>query len=165
MKILRWIAGAVAVTVAMAAPVGALTATQEGAISQNCSTIRKSLKTLQRADSKTRVYLGTTYETLLNNFIMPLNLRLTRDNRPNLTLTNLQTDYVEERTDFAQNFIKYSQNLEELINVDCVNDPTGFYKKLETTRKLRSEVEKSVTKMKKLIGMQFATVKTLKENL
>lgn len=53
-------------------PAEGLSARQQGAISQNCSTIQQSLSQLQKIDSRTRTYLGTTYEAIANRFIIPL---------------------------------------------------------------------------------------------
>ena len=81
------VCAAAAATVGIVSPVSvsALSKEEANAISSNCSTIKQSLSQLQKADSKTRTYLGTTYETIASRFITPLNLRLVRNNRPTLS--------------------------------------------------------------------------------
>ena len=67
----------------VAIPVQAISEAQENAIVEHCSAIRSSLKDLQRADSRTRVYLGSYYDEILTNFITPLNMRLVENNLSN----------------------------------------------------------------------------------
>lgn len=139
----------------------ALTDLQNGAISQNCASIQSSLKSLQKADSRTRVLLGSTYQTLFTNFITPLNLRLVRHSQPNSDLIEIQSDFTELRTKFSKNFIKYSQSLEQLISIDCKNEPEKFYQTLSQTRKLRAKVQDSVQKIHQLLSRHLSATKTL----
>lgn len=142
----------------------ALSELQQGAISQNCASMQQSLKSLQKADSRTRAHLGSTYETILNKFITPLNLRLTKDNHPNPELAAFQTDFASTRVKFSEQFIKYSQSLEELINLDCRAQPEAFYKRLGTTRKLRHKLSMTVAELHRLTEGHRAAVKTLQES-
>ena len=139
----------------------ALTDLQNGAISQNCASIQNSLKSLQKADSRTRVLLGSTYQTIFTNFITPLNLRLVRHSQPNSDLIEIQSDFIESRTKFSKNFIKYSQSLEQLISIDCKNEPEKFYQTLDQTRKLRAKVQNSVQQIHQLLSRHLSVVKTL----
>lgn len=139
----------------------ALTDLQNGAISQNCASIQNSLKSLQKADSRTRVLLGSTYQTIFTNFVTPLNLRLVRHGQPNSDLIEIQSDFIDSRTKFSKNFIKYSQSLEQLISIDCKNEPEKFYQKLEQTRKLRAKVQNSVQQIHQLLSRHLSIVETL----
>lgn len=136
---------------------------QKGAISQNCNSIKTSLKSLQKTDSRTRVLLGTSYQTILTNFLTPLNLRLVKDNQPNTTLSTIQTNLASERNVFQEQFIKYSQQLEELISIDCQNHPEDFYTKLQATRKERTQLNRSAIHINSLVDKHLATVNALKE--
>lgn len=144
-------------------PVSALTEAQQGAISQNCSTIQQSLSRLQKVDSRTRTYLGTTYETLANKFITPLNLRLVKNNLP--TLSTIQSDFISEQAKFKENYTNYMRELEALIATDCKNNPTEFYSKLELVRDKRSDLRSSALNMSKIATEQYKTVVKLKEDL
>ena len=143
----------------------ALSSARIGLISQNCASIKQSLKTLQKADSRTRVHLGTTYQNILTNYITPLNLRLVRNDTPNTDLTRLQTEFSAARDDFATKFIKYSQSLEELIATNCQAQPDVFYTKLESTRALRHTVSASVAHLDQLLSAHLAAVSNLKDSL
>lgn len=140
-----------------------LSSEQSGAISQNCQSIKQSLKNLQKTDSRTRVYLGSIYQTILTDFITPLNLRLVRNNIPDGDLVDDQSTITSARDKFARDFITYSQSLEELIAIDCQNHPADFYNKLEDTREKRSVVASDVYKLQQLVTDHINSVIKLKE--
>ena len=146
-----------------AAPTSAISDEQRSAISQNCSSIRQSLRTLQRSDSRTRVYLGSVYQTVLSSYMTQLNLRLVKANLPNATLASSQSEFTDARDDFSKKFITYSQSLEELLMVDCVNNPDEFYEKLATTREQRSALSAATAKVRKILNNHIDTVARLKE--
>lgn len=141
----------------------ALSDSQRGTISQNCASMQQSLKALQKADSRTRAHLGSTYETVLNKFMTPLNIRLAKDNQPNPELAAVQSEFASLRTKFSQQFVKYSQSLEELISLDCRTQPEAFHKRLGTTRKLRHKLSMTVAELHRLVENHQATVKNLQE--
>ena len=123
---------------------------QRASISQNCATIKQSLKSLQYADSKTRLALGSTYQSILVDFITPLNLRLVKENHPDSDLNQFQANFAAAKDLFSSSFIKYSQGLEELLNTNCQSDPDLFYLRLETTRSLRASTKSAVDSLDKL---------------
>lgn len=158
-----WALAVLLVTVIFSTPADALNERQRGAISQNCSTIQKTLSQLQKVDSRTRSYLGTTYEAIANRFIIPLNLRLVKNNRP--ILSNIQADFVAEQTEFRVRYTDYMRDLEALIVTDCKNQPEEFYQKLVDTRARREELRQSTVKLSELAEQQYAAVLDLRSQL
>ena len=79
-------------SVFLALPVGAISESQKTVIVDNCDKIKETLTTVQHQDSRTRVYLGRYYETILTNFITPLNLRLVENNISDPKLLDNQTN-------------------------------------------------------------------------
>ncbi len=142
-----------------------LTSEQSKKISASCSTIRQSLKTLQRSDSRTRTYFGAIYETVSTKYLKPLNLRLVSNDMVNSALLNIQTSFTTNRSNFSDDFIQYSKSLEELIAVDCHVDPELFYKKLNETREKRAAVADDVKKLNKLLVDIVEEANKLKETL
>lgn len=136
-----------------------------GLISMTCGSIKLQLKKLQKTDSLLRVNLGSDYETILNNYITNLNLRLVKNNRASSDLTSLQTTFSSERERFKSDFTTYAKSLDELIDLDCKNNPYDFYKKLESTRILRSDVRASYLRLKDILSWHRSAVFTLKESL
>ena len=138
---------------------------QRGTISQNCQSIKTSLKSLQRSDARTRVLLGQKYQTILSDYLAPLNVRLVKNNQPNSTLTNIHSSFVSERDAFTQQFVKYSQSLETLINIDCQAHPDDFYRQLSDTRTQRASLNKTVVKLGQLNSQHITAVTKLRDDL
>ncbi len=136
---------------------------QKTVIVDHCDTMKDSLKSLQRTDSRARVYLGRYYETILSDFIVPLNLRLVENNISNTKLIDNQTNFVARRTSFNNDYVSYQQSLEELVNINCKTEPEKFYEKLLVTREKRKIVKKDVTKMRGLTDEQKKLVEELRD--
>ena len=150
-----------------ATPVSAaeLTEDQTGAIVQNCASTKQSLRTLQRTDARARSYLGAAYETLLSDYISPLNLRLINSNQPNADLTNIHSQIINTRQEFISRYTSYAQSLEDLIYSDCQNHPDEFYDKLVATRKKRAELSSVTTTLRNLFSEHLTEVRFLKNSL
>lgn len=138
---------------------------QRGAISQNCQSIKSSLKSLQQSDSRTRVILGGAYQTIITDFVTPLNVRLVKNNQVNSTLSTIQSNLATEREKFNQQFIKYSQALEALINIDCQAHPDEFYQQLTATRTERAKLNKLTSTLNQLTNQHLTAVTALRDNL
>lgn len=145
-----------------AVPTNAISENQKNAILDHCEAMRDDLKNVQKADSRARVYLGGFYETILVDFITPLNVRLVENNMSSAELVENQNKLADAKTLFAGDFIAYQQNLEELILVDCEKEPENFYNKLDKTRQKRKIVEQDVLKMRNLISEHVKLVNQLK---
>lgn len=130
-----------------------------------CDSARQSLKTVQKSDSYARSYLGHAYGLILTNYIVPMNLRLTVLNRPDATLSSLQTDFVSARTKFNNDYIVYSRSLEELLSVNCESDPEKFTTSLKKVRENRSIVEKDTESLSSLAKKYQKSAKSLELSL
>ena len=109
------------------------------------------------------MYLGRYYETILSDFIVPLNLRLVENNISNTKLIDNQTNFVASRTSFNNDYVSYQQSLEELVNINCKTEPEKFYEKLLVTREKRKIVKKDVSKMRSLTDEQKKLVEELRD--
>lgn len=145
--------------------VSAISEEQKASIVGRCETIKDDLKEVQRSDSRARVYLGRYYETILTKFITPLNVRLVENNLFDSDLINNQNVFAETRTSFVEDFIKYQKALEELVAMDCKNEPEKFYETLVGVRKKRKTVASDVSKISSLATKQINLVKVLKAKL
>jgi hypothetical protein len=139
--------------------------TTAGAISMSCNSIRFTMKDLQKSDATMRVYLGSTYERILTDFITNLNLRLIKNSQAPTDLTTLQSTFSSERDFFSRIFIDYSKSLEDLVAYDCKSDPYGFYDRLETTREKREEVRASFLRLRDVLGDYRTAVEDLRSSL
>lgn len=136
--------------------------TQETAIRERCDTIHDELKVLQRSDSRSRVYLGRYYETILTKFITPLNVRLVENSLSSAELIDNQNDFSKIRTNFVIDYVEYQKELEELVTVDCKAEPGRFYEKLVDVRAKRAMVEDDTVKLRSLAGRHIELVRGLK---
>lgn len=125
---------------------------RKDSIIERCGAIQETLKATQRFDSYARTYLGSVYEKFLSDFLTPLNVRLLKNNQSISSLTDLQTEFVDERTKFNSEFVTYSKTLEDLVNTSCTNDPQTFYTKLQKTREEREKVDKATEKLEKMMA-------------
>lgn len=140
-------------------------ATRLNAVSENCSNIKYALTQLQRSDSRTRIYLGTSYETISGRFITPLNLRLERNNQPSAPLLAIQSEFLTALADFRFAYTDYMRDLEVLISIDCSSQPKDFYSHLETTRTKRAALQSITQKLNTLAGEQYQAVTDLEGEL
>ena len=143
----------------------ALTPDQEGAISVHCESIRQTLKTVQHEDSRTRVYLGGYYETILNKFMVPLNLRLVKNNLTDINLSTSQTTFALNKTNFGTDFVDYQKSLEELIAMDCQNRPAEFYDQLKIVRDKRALMRRDISALNNSLTTHTTFVGNLKGRL
>ena len=135
----------------------------EGENTSNCEKIKESLVSLQHADSRARVYLGRYYETILNKFIAPLNLRLVDNNISDSELVSNQGEYKTYLQNFRDDFIAYQQGLEELVTINC--DEVRFTEKLNETRGKQQVVSNDVLNLRKTITKHIELVRNLKEKV
>lgn len=166
-KLLKWLVlwciGCLLLSFIFSAPVEGLEAEQRTAIVQNCSTIKRSLNQLQRVDSRTRTYLGTTYETLSNRFIVPLNLRLVNNGRP--TLGSIQPDFTIAHLEFRNRYTDYMREFDTLVNTDCRAHPDEFYSRLERVREKRTDLRTATNRLNALAHEQYSATQKLRDSL
>lgn len=129
-----------------------------GAISQNCSIIKERLRRIESAGARSRVYLGTQYESIYSGLMSNLSLRLMRNGIANQDIADQQATFKSERERFRNDFIGYSQELKNLIAMDCRNNPQDFYRQLEKTRIKREDITKSIRRMNDIIKEHRETV-------
>ncbi len=134
-------------------------------ITERCDSIRSSLKTVQKNDARARVYLGAYYEKILTKYITALNLKLVENNISNVDLIENQNKFAKAKQAFNDDFISYQKGLEELVLVDCKNEPKKFYEDLVEVRKKQSAMVQDMKKLSGLITEQKSLVGKLKEKL
>lgn len=134
-------------------------------ISQNCSSIKQSLTDLRRADSRTRAYLGSAYESVARDFITPLNLRLVKNNRVDTKIFEIQSSFSEKQNDFRSEYTAYMRELDNLIAINCQEKPEDFYRQLEKTREHRTKLHSLAEDLNRLVSAQYQNVSTLKGEL
>ena len=119
----------------------------KGAISVNCGSIVKQLQNVRYYDRRAREYLGNRYEKVLTSYVTNLNVRLVKNNISNARLQELQVALAESHAGFKNEYGKYATEMNELIGMNCVTEPEGFYVKLGQVRARRVNVRRWTEKM------------------
>lgn len=145
--------------------VEAISENQERAIVSKCSEIKEQLKAVQKDDARTRVHLGGRYETILTKFMTPLNVRLLENSLSNVELVENQNNFAETKSLFNNDYINYQQDLEELVSMDCKNEPKVFYEKLDKVRQKRKIVEQDALKLRNIISKHVRLVTDLRSKI
>ncbi len=146
-------------------PVNAISDNQKNAIMDHCESMRDNLKNVQKADSRARVYLGGYYETILSDYITPLNVRLVENNLSTPALVENQNKFADAKILFANDFVSYQQDLEELVLMDCKTEPEKFYNELVKVRQKRKAVEQDTLKIRNLLSEHVKLANRLKGKL
>ena len=81
-----------------------------------------------------------------------------RNGIANQDIADQQATFKSERERFRNDFIGYSQELKNLIAMDCRNNPQDFYRQLEKTRAKREDITKSIRRMNDIIKEHRETV-------
>ncbi len=136
-----------------------------GSISQNCSSIKVRLQRVQKDDARNRVFLGTQYETIASKLMLNLNLRLVKNGMASASLADQQTTFMSERDRFKNDFIGYSQEFENLLNMNCKDEPQKFYRQLELVRVKRADVLYSMQRLKSIISIHYQSVADLRDSI
>ena len=136
-----------------------------GAISQNCSIIKERLRRTESAGAKSRVYLGTQYESIYSGLMANFSLRLMRNGIANQDIATQQAAFQSERERFRNDFVGYSQELQSLIAIDCKKEPEKFYHQLEVTRVKREDVAKSIYRMDEIIAKHRKSILDMRSEL
>ncbi|MBP5656156.1 hypothetical protein J6X15_01060 [Candidatus Saccharibacteria bacterium] len=136
-----------------------------GAISQNCSIIRERLRRIESAGAKSRVYLGTQYESVYSGLMSNFSLRLMRNGIAKQDIADQQAAFESERERFRNDFIGYSQELQTLISMDCRNEPEKFYQQLELTRTKREDIAKSINRLNEIIAKHRKSILDIRADL
>lgn len=165
MKKISVIVCAVMMSLCLVNVVGATTKKQDTAIVDHCDTIRESLKKVQKDDARIRVFLGGRYETILTKFIVPLNMRLVENSLSNADLVENQNEFAEAKTVFVNDYIGYQQELENLVGMDCKNEPGKFYDQLTKARQKRKTIRQDTMRIRSLISTHIKLVDQLKGKL
>ena len=134
-------------------------------VSEHCEEIKGILKNVQREDSKIRVYLGSYYEKILTKYVTRLNLRLVENNLSQTGLIDGQAGLATAREKFVEDFVKYQQGLEELLTMNCKDEPEKYYRELVKVREGRAEVRKDTAEIESLISKHKKLVGELRVKL
>jgi hypothetical protein len=132
---------------------------------QSCSSTQASLRRLQVLDSNQRAYLGNTFETAIQSFFTPLNLRLVRNGISAPELVSSFPVFASAKTDFSARYVTYARAMDTLLRIDCASNPEAFLEQLAILRNDRNRLRDSVQRLTELIDYHRDDVRKLQESL
>lgn len=119
-------------------------------VKTECPKIKQSLKRLRSDDALKRVNLGQNYEYISDKLMANLNTRIAANKLNGGKLIEKTSELNENVTYFRENYQKYERELTKLSEVDCGNNASDFYKKLDNVRYLRSELNYNTKKISEI---------------
>lgn len=115
-------------------------------VAQNCVSAQVSLQRLQYSDAATRVNRGYVYESLLNNFMNPMNSRLAVNgySKEAATLSVVTDRYQNELKQFKRLYESYDDTANQAIRLKCQEKASSFYDLVRSLQEKRVKIYESV---------------------
>ncbi|RWZ79595.1 MAG: hypothetical protein EOT04_00920 [Candidatus Chaera renei] len=141
-----------------------LTEQKIATIRQNCVDAQSNLQRIQRSDVVARTNRGRSYEETLR-LMAAFNGRLAYNKINEPRLNEIATELQKSFTTFYGNYTDYENTLEQVIKINCSEQPVSFYQQLVQARDKRKQLKNDVDAMQRLIDEYAARVATLKAKL
>ena len=137
-------------------------------IATNCQTAQVTLQQIEYNDAAARVNRGQGYETILNKYMTPLNVRVTGSQNhaaTAATLTDITARYQQTLKNFKKNYENYDDNITKATHFSCSKKPDNFYDLLNTTRQEREKLNEDIAALDQLAAEYITAVSKFKDNL
>lgn len=127
----------------------------ESVIATTCTTAQSVLNQIQKADIGSRINRGHDYNEILD-LMFAMNARLSVNKIAAPSLTDLALQFEQNLAKFRTNYDSYDDTLTNTLKIKCVDNPMGFYDKLETTRATRELLRQDITTLSGNIDDYYA---------
>jgi hypothetical protein len=132
-------------------------------IRTNCINAQPSFYRVQQADKTARINRGYNYEMTLR-LMVAFNSRAALNRVDSPDLLTITSNYERTLKEFTALYTQYDENLSELAEFSCREQPTAFYDLLRTTRDQRARLNVHVTDMDKRLNDYQKAVDAIKKN-
>ena len=129
----------------------AFAAPPQQTIVANCRNAQVVLGQLEKADAVQRINRGRLYNNVLN-LLFAMNARLSVNRILATDLTDITQNFSTGFANFRNDYDKYDDSLNDLINADCVAQPDDFYNQLNNVRADRAKLASDVANLDNLIN-------------
>jgi hypothetical protein len=126
-------------------------ALDEPQVALTCRAAQTILSSIEKADTVTRVNLGKNYADALT-LMFAGNARLAANHIASSTTSDITAQLDGGITSFKTAFNDYDDTLSGAITFPCQTDPSGFYNKLNDTRRLRDALHVIVSNLNRLLS-------------
>lgn len=116
-------------------------------IKANCSSTKATLNQLHSSDALLRVNVGQSYESMSTKLMERFNVRSANSGYNSQLLIDSEASYSKLLDNFRLSYINYEKQLTLAMNVDCINNPAGFYDAISLARAKRNRIKEDVVKL------------------
>ncbi len=129
-------------------------------IKSNCPGALATLSRIRTNDAPTYVNRNQTYFSISDKLMARLNSRLTLNRYDATQLVKTASDYNAELIKFRAAYKQYDDTMQDLLHMNCRQQPVSFYDKVATAREQRQKVQETVVQLKGLSDQYEQNVKT-----
>ncbi|TAL14100.1 hypothetical protein EPN95_03785 [Patescibacteria group bacterium] len=113
-------------------------------IKASCINVKNSLGQLRVNDALLRVNRGQVYESMTSKLMTPFNSRVDSNNLNSKDLVSITNNYNTAFATFSTDYQAYAEQLSTALDINCQNEPVGFYDAVANARTKRSQVHADV---------------------
>lgn len=134
-------------------------------IKNTCPSAIATLSQIHANDAPVYVNRNQAYFSISDKLIARLNSRLALNRFDTTALVKIQNDYTSALTNFRTTYKSYDDTMADLVRLNCIRQPVGFYDKVAEARKLRGDVQAAVIRLHGIIDQYDKEVDAFKEQL
>lgn len=131
-------------------------------IKTNCQPTLAILQQIRANDGPVFVNRNQAYFSISDKLIARLNSRLALSRYNTTNFAKIANEYNEALSQFRTANKVYSESMGDLIKINCLRQPVGFYDKVAEVRQHRTEVKEAIQRLHALIEQYKQEVSTFK---
>ena len=147
-KVVLYVSLVVITLANIAVPAGA--APSDNVVRANCQSIQSVLSQIEKTDAALRINRGRIYNEVLDLFYA-MNSRLASNKISAPELVSITSDFDSQLADFRNDYNDYDDDLNELIEAECQDDPGDFYSQLISVRDERAKLNDEIASLDQLV--------------
>ncbi len=128
-------------------------------IKSNCPSALATLSRIRLNDAPVYINHNQTYFSISDKLMARLNSRLTFNRYDATQLVKTASDYNVQLTKFKAAYKQYDDTMQDVLRMNCRQQPVSFYDKVATARQQRQKVQDAVVQLKTLIDQYEQDVK------
>lgn len=129
-------------------------------IKSNCPGALATLSRIRTNDAPIYVNRNQTYFSISDKLMARLNSRLTLNRYDATQLVKTASSYNAELIKFRAAYKQYDDTMQDLLRMNCRQQPVSFYDKVAVARQQRQKVQETVIQLKALIDQYEQDVRT-----
>jgi hypothetical protein len=141
-----------------------LTDAQIEGIRGRCDQSKQEIERLRKADRLLRVNLGKQYEWIAKRLMAPLGSRIALNGLEGVELSATVVEYNRALAGFRENYLQYDRSIDDILGMNCNEQPIEYYTAIERTRELRRDTHESTKRLAELAKQYRAQIDDFAKN-